>query len=112
MQPINQLVTTEKLQYLATRSHFRFGKDIAENGVVKVTKSNTFNYIASVQRKDGGETRTVELSSTTKGFRWKCTCSSKKDLFCEHAVAVGLFMVSENDRVQSDHDDHDSADPA
>jgi uncharacterized Zn finger protein len=92
MKPLKVLLTEEMLEDLATRSHFRFGKKIAEAGDVKILKVNPFNIVAKVQHGEG-EMRTVELMSTPKGFRHRCTCSSRKDLFCQHCVAVGLFSV-------------------
>jgi uncharacterized Zn finger protein len=89
MHPINELITREFLEDLATRSNFRYGKNIAKDADFEFEKINTFNIIAKI-KNHGHETRTVELMSTTKGFRWKCSCSSRKDLFCEHCVAVGL----------------------
>jgi uncharacterized Zn finger protein len=89
MLPIKSFITPEKLEELASRSNFRYGTQIAEDGEIDFTKTNTFNLIATVKHKNS-QARTVHLMSTTKGFRWKCTCTSKKGMFCEHCVAVGL----------------------
>lgn len=89
MKPIKSFLTEEFLEDLASRSYFRFGKQIAKDGDVKIQKTNTFNIVAKVQHKEG-EMRTVELMSTPKGFRFRCTCSAKKNFFCQHCVAVGL----------------------
>ncbi len=93
MKPVKTLITPELLEDLATRSNLRYGKAIAEDGEIQFTnKTNTFNLVADV--KNGNkEKRTVHLMSTTKGFRWKCTCSNKKDLFCQHCVAVGFAAI-------------------
>jgi uncharacterized Zn finger protein len=90
MKPINSLIEPEMLKKLSTRSHYRYGEEIAEEGEITFDRENTFNLIAKVKFRNS-QPRTAELMSTTKGFRWKCTCSSKKDLFCQHCVAVGLF---------------------
>lgn len=71
----------------------RYGQAIADHGDVKVLEGKTFSLVARVKHGDG-ETRTVKLESTPKGFRWKCTCTSRKDLFCKHCVAVGLSNLS------------------
>lgn len=89
MLALSSFITPDKLEELASRSHFRYGKQIAEDSDIKITKQNTFNIIATV-KQSGGQIHEVALMSTTKGFRWKCTCTSKKGLFCEHCVAVGL----------------------
>lgn len=92
MKPLRTFLTEEQIEALATRSYFRYGKQIAEAGDVKVLKTNTFNIVARVQHAKG-EARTVELMSTPKGFRYRCTCSSRKNLFCQHCVAVGLAAL-------------------
>lgn len=92
MKPVKSFLTEEQLQDLATRSNFRYGQKIAAAGDVKVLKQNVFNIVARVQHGNG-EARTVELMSTSKGFRTRCTCSSRKDLFCQHCVAVGLASI-------------------
>ena len=89
MKPLKSFLTEENLEDLATRSYFRYGKQIAKDGVFTVLDANTFNLKVRVQHKNG-EARTVLLESTPKGLRWKCTCTSRKDLFCQHCVAVGL----------------------
>lgn len=91
MKPITALLTTPDLEELSSRSNFRYGKEIIKNGQVKIIKSNTFNIQATVTYKNG-DPYTAELMSTSKGLRWKCTCTSRKDLFREHCVAVGIFL--------------------
>lgn len=95
MKPVLSLISIDQLQELASRSNFRYGQEIVKNGKIEVTKSNAFNFIATVKSKNK-ETRTVELTSTSKGFRWKCTCTGRKDLFCNHCVAVGLLANNLN----------------
>ncbi len=94
MKSILSLITPEQLEKIATRSIFRHGKEIAKNGEITITKENTFNIVASVRSKHG-PIFTTELNSTTKGFRWKCECTNKKNYFCEHCVAVGLSKRKE-----------------
>lgn len=92
MKPLTQLLTLELIEGLSTRSNLRAGKEIAREGGITPEKTNTFNLIAQVQFR-GGETRTVELMSTSKGFRWKCTCSSRKTLFCKHCTAASIALI-------------------
>jgi uncharacterized Zn finger protein len=92
MKPILSIISVEQLEDLASRSHFRYGKEIAEDGEITFIKTNAFNLIAKVKYKNS-QARTVELMSTSKGFRFKCTCSNKKDNFCQHCVAVGLAAI-------------------
>lgn len=56
---------------------------------IAITKKNLFNIVAEVDYKTK---QTVTFSSTSKGFRFKCSCSNKKDFFCEHCTAVALFI--------------------
>jgi uncharacterized Zn finger protein len=92
MQPIREIINEELVTELASRSHLRYGKEILKSGEIKFTKTNTFNIHAEVLYKNR-ESRRVDLMSTTKGFRWKCDCSSKKDSFCEHCIAVSLKVI-------------------
>jgi hypothetical protein len=92
MKPLREYITEQELEDLASRSNFRYGKSIAENSEFEVLKSNTFNLIVKVKHGNH-ETRTVHLESTPKGFRWKCSCTSKKGYFCQHAVAAGLSTI-------------------
>ena len=92
MKPLTSLITLEEIQKLASRSNFRLGKAIAKSGVFGVEKINMYGQIVSVSHKQG-QTRTVHVESTPKGLRWKCACSSRKDLFCQHCVALGLHIL-------------------
>jgi len=89
MLQLKVILTPDEIEKLASRSNFRYGKNLAEDSKIRVIKSNTFNLIAELKHGNS-KPQTVELTSTTKGFRWKCTCTAKKDYFCEHCVAVGL----------------------
>lgn len=91
MEQLANLIATEQIEKLASRSHFRYGKQMAEDGEVTITKSNRFNLEATV-KFGGHEARKVNIISTPKGLRWKCTCSSKKGFFCQHCVAVALHQ--------------------
>lgn len=87
--PLLSLVTPDKLAILATRSNYRFGQEIARDGSVTVTDANTFNLKATVKYKNGAAETTL-LQTTSKGLRWKCSCTGRKDLFCKHCVAAAL----------------------
>ena len=92
MLPLKDYIQPEQLTELASRSNFRYGKDILKNGEVSFIKTNRFNSVATV-KPIRAEKRTTELHSTSKGLRWKCTCTGKKNYFCEHCVAVGLALT-------------------
>lgn len=96
MKPIKTFLTLENLEALASRSNFRYGSAIAEDGDVTILETKTFSVVAKVKHAQG-ETRTVKLESTPKGFRYKCTCTSRKDLFCKHCIAVGLSVDNQVD---------------
>lgn len=92
MLPVKSFITIDELERLASRSNFRYGQELVRESGIKITDQNTFNIVAEVARGKH-DPETVELRSTTKGFRFKCTCSARKNNFCEHCTAVGLFMV-------------------
>lgn len=92
MKPISSLIQEEQLEKMASRSNWRYGKQIAEKGEITFIETNTYKFIAQIKYR-GNETRNVEAMSTPKGLRWKCTCSSRKDLFCQHCIAAGLSFI-------------------
>jgi hypothetical protein len=97
MKPLKEIITPELLESESSRSNFRYGKQIAKDAQFKITKTNTFNHLAEIKLPSGTALNTA-LMSTTKGLRWKCDCTNKKDYFCEHCVALGLSMLAkEND---------------
>ena len=95
MKPVATLITIEEITKLASRSNLRLGKAIAEEGKFEPEKSNPYVIMTKILHKSG-QGRTVRVESTPKGLRWKCTCSSRKDLFCQHCVALGLHIIEEN----------------
>lgn len=95
MKPVHELLTEYVVKDLASRSNLRYGQDIVKNGQVIFEKANAFHQVAKVSFRNG-ETRTVDLLSTPKGLRYKCTCTSRKDLFCKHMVAAGLSLSAKN----------------
>lgn len=94
MKPLKDLVTLQLIDDLASRSHFRFGKQIYKDNEIKIIKENTFNYMAEIKMKSKTPIN-VAIMSTTKGFRYKCDCSNKKNFFCEHCVALGLYLLEQ-----------------
>lgn len=93
MKPVKSILTEELLKHLASRSNFRYGKDIFQNGTIVHDIENAFHIVARVSFR-AGQSRIVDILSTPKGLRFKCTCTSRKDLFCNHCVAVGLSLLS------------------
>jgi hypothetical protein len=91
MKSIISLLEPENLKTLASRSNYRYGQEIARDDEIKITKSNTFNILAEI-KPFGKQTTITELHSTTKGLRWKCSCTNKKSYFCEHCVAIGILL--------------------
>jgi uncharacterized Zn finger protein len=92
MKPVKNIITIELLKKMASRSHFRYGEKLYENGDVTLLDGNVFNIHAEVKHNDKNG-QLVDLMSTSKGFRYKCTCTARKDYFCEHCVAVGLKAI-------------------
>lgn len=93
MKPLKELITMPLLEQQASRANFRYGKQIAKDAQIKITKTNTFNLIADIKLPSGTVLNTA-LMSTNKGLRWKCDCTNRKDYFCEHCVALGLSMLA------------------
>ncbi len=93
MKPVATLITLEEITKLASRSNLRLGKAIAEDGKFEIEKSNPYVNMVKISQKSS-QARTVRVESTSKGLRWKCTCNSRKDLFCQHCVALGLHIIS------------------
>lgn len=91
MLPLKNLFTEIEIQKLASRSHFRLGKQMAEEWEIMFTKVNVFNIHADLKHKN--TLHHTEISSTTKGLRWKCSCSAKKNYFCEHITAIGIKVL-------------------
>lgn len=94
MQAIQAELSEDILKNLASRSNFRYGKDINKNGHITFTQDDVLHMVAKVEFRNS-QTRTVDVLSTSKGIKWKCTCTSRKDLFCKHCVAVGLTICSQ-----------------
>jgi hypothetical protein len=96
MKPIVQLVKLEDIHKLASRSNMRLGKAIAQDGQFENEKINPYVQQVKITHKSG-QARTVKVESTPKGLRWKCSCSSRKNSFCQHCTALGLHIISENE---------------
>ncbi len=96
MKPVASLLSLEELKVLGSRSNFRYGQDILKKGEIVFDTSNTFHLVAKV-KYGNKEVRTVDFLSTPKGLRIKCSCTARKDLFCEHCVAVGLALITPKD---------------
>jgi uncharacterized Zn finger protein len=101
MKPLAALITIEQLEKLATRSDFRYGQRVFKHADILFTDSNIFNIVAEV-KSSNGEFETIEIHSTTKGLRWKCSCTARKGLFCKHGVAVGFFVHQKPELEQAD----------
>lgn len=87
MASVAELVDEATLHLLATPANFRLGHDIVAAGGVDLIESTPERVTAKVT---GDQARTVELRATEQGLKWKCTCTSRKDLFCKHCVATAI----------------------
>lgn len=97
MKPVATLITINEINKLASRSNFRLGKAIFKEARFQIEKSNPYVCEITIAHKNGLP-RSTRVESTAKGLRWKCSCNSRKDLFCEHCVALGLYISpKEND---------------
>ena len=97
MKSLESLLSEDEIQLLATRSNFRYGKEILKDGTFTILKENRFNFELTIQYRNH-QTRTTELQSTVKGLRYKCTCSNKKEFFCNHCVAAALYLHQKNEQ--------------
>jgi uncharacterized Zn finger protein len=91
MKPVTSFVTIEELQKLASRSNFRYGQELAKNSTITFPENKTFYVEAEVKTKSRDPEKLL-LQSTSKGLKWKCSCTARKNFFCEHAVAVGIML--------------------
>ena len=89
MPSVADLTDEESLLSLSSSSNFRLGREIAESGGVEIVEFGPLKLVAEVT-PPGGVKRTVTLISSSQGLRWKCTCTSRVDLFCKHCVAAGI----------------------
>ncbi len=94
MKSVQSLLSHELIEQLASRSNLRYGKQIAERGKILIDQPNIFNVEAKVSFS-AHETRTIEYHATAKGLRWKCSCSNKKNFFCNHCAAVALVILKD-----------------
>ncbi len=92
MKPIRTFISPELIEKLASRSNFRYGKTLVKDEALKITKENAYNIHAQVKHSSKLE-YLVEFTASSKGFRWKCSCNSKKDYFCEHSAALGILIT-------------------
>lgn len=80
----------------ARPADFRLGKDIAAHGEVEIIERGSDRILAKAGRKDHKiQRRQVELRATAAGFVWRCSCTTKRDLFCKHCVAVALTAMAD-----------------
>jgi uncharacterized Zn finger protein len=75
---------------------FRLGREIAAQGEVEIVEREPDRILAKAGRKDRKiQRRQVELRATAAGFVWRCSCTTKRDLFCKHCVAAALTAMAE-----------------
>ena len=79
----------------ARASDFRLGSEIAAKQGVEIVERGADFVQAKVGLKDHKiQRRRVELRATTAGLVWRCSCTTKRDLFCKHCVAVALTVIA------------------
>ena len=91
MKRLIQLLEDTDLAGLASRSHLRLGKEMADAGAIEQVQSGPFIAQAVVAFRNA-QNRTVRFDATPKGLRFKCSCSARKNNFCSHLVAVALVL--------------------
>lgn len=91
MPSVADLTDEESLLDLSSSSNFRLGREIAEGGGVELIEFGPVKVVAEVT-PPGGVKRTVTLTSAGRKLKWKCTCTSRVDLFCKHCVAAGIVI--------------------
>ena len=89
MPSVADLTDEDFLLRLSSSSNFRLGLEIAETGGVELVEFGPLKVVVEVT-PPGGVKRIVTLTSTSEGLKWKCTCTSREDLFCKHSVAAGI----------------------
>ncbi len=89
MPSVADLTDEEALLRFSSSSNFRLGQEIVENDGVELVEFGPLKVVANVT-PPGGVKRTVTFMSTPEGLRWRCTCTSREDLFCKHCVAAGI----------------------
>jgi uncharacterized Zn finger protein len=89
MPSVADLTDEDSLLRLSSSSNFRLGQEIAESGGVEIVEFGPVKVVAEVT-PPGGVKRTVILVSSGQRLRWKCTCTSREDVFCKHCVAAGI----------------------
>jgi uncharacterized Zn finger protein len=89
MPSIADLTDEDSLLRLSSSSNFRLGREIAESGGVELVEFGPVKVVAEVT-PPGGVKRIVTLISSGRDLRWKCTCTSRVEVFCKHCVAAGI----------------------
>ena len=67
--------------------------------IVTVSK-NTYKMVSTIAFKNH-PLQKVELLSDHKGLHYKCTCTNRKKLFCEHVVAVCLKAIEPKNETET-----------
>lgn len=97
MTAIDAYLRLASVKARARPADFRLGREIAAHGEVEILEREPDRILAKAGRKDHKiQRRQVELRATTAGLTWRCTCTTKRDLFCKHCVAVALTVMAES----------------
>jgi uncharacterized Zn finger protein len=88
-ESVADLVSPEALEKLATPANRRLGREIAAGGGVEFVEHGPLRVKAKVT---GGQRRTVELEARPDGLSFRCSCTTKPDLFCKHCAAAAIAI--------------------
>jgi hypothetical protein len=93
MRSVADLVHHGVLVKLATSANLRLGRKIVDHGGVELAWHGPLRASAKVgDLSAAAQRRIVELTSSASGLEWSCTCTTRRDLFCEHCVATALVL--------------------
>ena len=89
MPSVADMTDQDSILRLSSRSNFRLGREIADAGGVELVEFGPLKVVAEVT-PPGGVKRKVTLESASGALKWKCSCTSRAEVFCKHCVAAGI----------------------
>lgn len=88
---LSDVMNENNLKDYSLPSNFQLGKELFESGNVEIRKYYLRRVFAIVH---SDTKRKVEFVLNEGLLDWKCTCRLNQTLYCKHAVAVGLEILS------------------
>jgi hypothetical protein len=92
VRSVADLVHHGVLARLATPANLRLGRKIVDQDGVELAPFGPLRASAKVGGVAAAQRQRVELASSAAGLIWSRSCTSRKDLFCEHCVATALVL--------------------